>query len=137
MAVISKMQNYSITVDCDVIQADGGTRTAAITGGYIALNLAINRMLEEKLIAENPLIEKVAAVSVGYVNDELLVDLDFSEDSSASVDMNIVMNSSYDLIEIQGTAEKHSYSLDQLNEMVTIAKPAIEELFKWQDGVVD
>jgi len=131
---LGKFQGYSIFIDCDVIQADGGTRTASITGGYIAMKLAVERMLREGLITENPLTGNIAAISVGIVDGELLLDLDYSEDSHADVDMNIVMNSKFDLIEIQGTGEQTSFSISMMNSMVETAKRGIEELINIQNS---
>jgi len=119
-------------VDCDVLQADGGTRTAGITGGFIALNLAISGMIEKGMLHETPVIAGVAAISVGFVENELLLDLEYSEDSQADVDMNVVMDSNYNLVEIQGTGENTSFSFAQLDEMLSLAKNGIEQLFAIQ-----
>ncbi len=132
-----KLENiggYSMFIDCDVIQADGGTRTASITGGYIAMKRAVDRMLREGLISENPLTGNIAAISVGIVDDEILLDLDYSEDSRAQVDMNIVMNSNFELIEIQGTGEQSPFSIDRMNIMVETARKGIEELINIQNS---
>ena len=129
---LKKLAGYSIIVDCDVLQADGGTRTAGITGGFIALNLAISRMIEKGMLHETPVIAGVAAVSVGFVENELLLDLEYSEDSQADVDMNVVMDSNYNLVEIQGTGENTSFSFAQLDEMLSLAKNGIEQLFAIQ-----
>lgn len=133
---LGKLQGYSVFIDCDVIQADGGTRTASITGGYIAMKLAVERMRREGLIDVNPLTGNIAAISVGIVEGELLLDLDYSEDSRADVDMNIVMNSSYDLIEIQGTGEQAPFSISLMNSMVDTAKRGIEELISIQNSCI-
>jgi ribonuclease PH len=129
---LKKLQNYTITIDCDVLQADGGTRTASITGASIALHLAISKMLKTKMIKNNPLLGKVAAISIGYVKGKLLMDLDYSEDREADVDMNIVMDDDFNIIEIQGTGEKLAFSVEQLGEMVETAKSGITELFSIQ-----
>ncbi|HQP49887.1 MAG TPA: ribonuclease PH [Spirochaetota bacterium] len=129
---LKKLAGYSIIVDCDVLQADGGTRTAGITGGFIALNLAISGMIEKGMLHETPVIAGVAAVSVGFVENELLLDLEYSEDSQADVDMNVVMDSNYNLVEIQGTGENTSFSFAQLDEMLSLAKNGIEQLFAIQ-----
>jgi len=129
---LKKLAGYSIIVDCDVLQADGGTRTAGITGGFIALNLAISGMIEKGMLHETPVIAGVAAVSVGFVENELLLDLEYSEDSQADVDMNVVMDSNYNLVEIQGTGENTSFSFAQLDEMLSLAKKGIEQLFAIQ-----
>ncbi len=131
---LGKFQGYSMWIDCDVVQADGGTRTASITGGYIAMKLAVERMIREGLISESPLTGNIAAISVGIVDDEIHLDLDFSEDSRAAVDMNVVMNSKFDLIEIQGTGEQAPFSRDTLNRMIEIAGKGIEELILIQNG---
>ncbi len=130
---LGKVPGYSIYVDCDVIQADGGTRTASITGGYIALKLATDRMLKEGLIDVNPLISNIAAVSVGVIDNVVYLDLDFEKDSKADVDMNVVMNGNFDFIEIQGTGEKTSFSSKQLDEMLKAAETGIRELIAIQN----
>jgi len=119
-----------ITVDCDVIQADGGTRTASITGSYIALADAIQYMLDKKLIKKNPLFGKIASVSVGIYNGTPVLDLDYAEDSNAETDMNVVMNDAEAFIEIQGTAEGHAFRGDELNAMLELAKKGINELLE-------
>ena len=123
---------YTIYIDCDVIQADGGTRTAAITGACIALYDAFSLMLEKGLILHNPLKEWVAAISVGVKGGEVVVDLDYELDSSADVDMNIVMTESGRFIEIQGTAEAEPFDDIQLRKMISKAKSAIRQLIKIQ-----
>ena len=122
-----------ITVDCDVIQADGGTRTASITGSYIALADAIQHMLDKKLIKKNPLFGKIASVSVGIYNGSPVLDLDYAEDSNAETDMNVVMNDAEAFIEVQGTAEGHAFRGDELNAMLELAKKGINELLEIQD----
>ncbi len=123
-----KMAGFTIIVDCDVIQADGGTRTASITGACVALNEAFQKMINEGLITENPLKEFVAAISVGIVNQEFKLDLCYEEDSSAEVDLNVVMTEQGKFVEIQGTAEGKTFSGKELNEMLDIAKKGIREL---------
>lgn len=132
---LSKFSGHTIELDCDVLNADGGTRTAAITGSYIALKLAVQKMLAEGRIKEDPLITGVAAVSVGYVSGRLLLDLDFSEDSRADVDMNVIMNGGLDLIEVQGTGEKTAFTVKQLIDMVTLASNGIAELINIQKSI--
>ena len=132
---LSLMEGVSITVDCDVVSADGGTRTAAITGGFIALKFAVRRLLAEGLLKQDPIVANVAAISVGIIDDELLLDLDYSEDSRADVDMNIVMDSNRKLIEIQGTAEGAPFSIERMNEMVHLAFSGIEELIGLQNSL--
>ncbi len=131
---LSKLTGYSITVDCDVLQADGGTRTASITGGFMALKTAIDTLVEKGLLETNPVIANVAAISVGYTDSGLLLDLDYQEDSHALVDMNIVMDSRMNFIEIQGTGENGTFNRDQLDEMINLAAEGIKKLFKIQDG---
>lgn len=119
----------TIVIDCDVIQADGGTRTASITGAYLALELAIQKLLDDKIISKNPLISKVAAISVGIVRGEVLLDLDYSEDSIAEVDMNIIMNNKNEFIEIQGTGEEATFNYSELNSMLELSRKAFDLLF--------
>jgi len=126
---LSLMKEFFVTVDCDVLQADGGTRTASITGACMALQLTFTRMMQEGLLTANPLVSPVAAISVGSVKGNCLLDLDFSEDSQADIDLNIVMNSRYDIIEIQGSGEERAFNMSELNEMISTAKKGIEELF--------
>ncbi|PHS68870.1 MAG: ribonuclease PH [Methylophaga sp.] len=127
----------SITIDCDVIQADGGTRTAAITGAYIALHDAIDSLLAQKKIKKNPLIGQVAAISVGIYNGEPVLDLDYAEDSNAETDMNVVMNEAGAYIEIQGTAEGHAFRPDELQAMLLIAGEGIASLITKQREALD
>ena len=122
----------TITVDCDVIQADGGTRTAAITGGYVAVVDAVSRMLNDEVIAENPMLCAIASVSVGIYKGIVVTDLDYAEDSQADTDMNIVMDSSGRFIEIQGTAEKAPFSKDQVDTMLSQASTACQKLLEYQ-----
>jgi ribonuclease PH len=125
-----------ITLDCDVIQADGGTRTAAISGAYVALSLAIQRMYKNKEIAKNPLYGQVAAVSVGIVGGAAVLDLDYVEDSEAETDMNVVMNAAGNFIEVQGTAEGHAFTDDELGAMLGLAKKGIGEIVVAQSAVL-
>ena len=126
----------SIHIDCDVIQADGGTRTASITGAYIALVEAVNWLVGKGLISASPLREAVAAVSVGIVAGEVLLDLDYSEDSAAEVDMNFVVTSTGRFVEVQGTAEAEPFTLEQMDEMRTVALAGINQLLKIQQEVL-
>jgi ribonuclease PH len=127
------LRDKTITVDCDVIQADGGTRTASITGGCVALFLAIKNHLKDHRAIK----DYVAAVSLGIVGGEILVDLDYNEDSNAETDMNIVMTGSDSLIEIQGTAEENPFSKDQLNDMIMLASTSIKSLIEIQKACLD
>lgn len=121
-----------ITVDCDVIQADGGTRTASITGGYVALADAIQHLLDGKRIKNNPLHGQVASVSVGIFKGVPVLDLDYDEDSNAETDMNVVMNDGGAFIEVQGTAEGHAFRREELDAMLVIAEKGIAELIAAQ-----
>ncbi len=122
----------TITLDCDVLQADGGTRTASITGGFVALSLAVDNMLQDRIIKKNPLHGQVASVSVGIYQGVPVLDLDYLEDSSAETDMNVVMNDAGAFIEIQGTAEGHAFRRDELNAMLDLADSGINSLLKKQ-----
>lgn len=133
---LSKLGERTVWIDCDVIQADGGTRTASITGGFIALALAMQKYLENGLIKEWPIIDHVAAVSVGIVDDELLLDLEYIEDSQAEVDMNVVMTGSGDFVEVQGTAEGKPYSRRDLDHMLRLASSGIGELIALQRHIL-
>lgn len=123
----------SIVIDCDVIQADGGTRTASITGGYVALSDAVKKLLDNETLKTNPLTARVASVSVGIYEGTPILDLDYAEDSNAQTDMNVVMNDTGHFIEVQGTAEGHPFSEDELNAMLVLARKGITELFKHQE----
>ncbi len=126
-----------ITIDCDVIQADGGTRTASITGGYVALADAIAHLIENKTLSKNPLLGKMASVSVGIYNGMPVLDLDYDEDSNAETDMNIVMNDNDAFIEVQGTAEGHAFNQEELNAMLDLAKKGIAELMQIQQKALE
>ena len=121
-----------ITVDCDVIQADGGTRTASITGACVALVDALNHMRAKGILKTNPLKHMIAAVSVGIYNGEPVADLDYAEDSAADTDMNVVMTDTGKLIEVQGTAEEEPFSFEEMQAMLQLAKHGIDELFDEQ-----
>ncbi|HHJ34723.1 MAG TPA: ribonuclease PH [Gammaproteobacteria bacterium] len=127
----------TVSLDCDVIQADGGTRTASITGAWVALNDAIQHLLDKKTINKNPLHHQIASVSVGIYNGTPVLDLDYAEDSNAETDMNVVMNSDNGFIEVQGTAEGHPYSKDELNSMLELAEKGIKELFIVQQAAIE
>jgi ribonuclease PH len=127
----------TIVVDCDVIQADGGTRTASITGGCVAIYDAIKSVMEKNIIITNPFLQFVASVSVGIHQGQTILDLDYDEDVNAETDMNIVMTEDGKFIEIQGTAEKNNFSQDELNQMLGLAKDGIAELIKKQKEAVE
>ncbi len=129
---LEKIQGYSIIIDCDVIEADGGTRTASITGGFVALRLACERMLAEGMISETPLQFQIASISAGKVDGQLMVDLDYIEDSSAEVDYNVVMNERGEFIELQGTAEHGVMTRDDLNEILRLCDKSLQEIFELQ-----
>ena len=133
---LKKLGPRTVWIDCDVIQADGGTRVAAVTGGFVALMEALTALKHEGLITENPIKEYLAAVSVGIRGGEVLLDLDYAEDSEVDVDCNVVMTESGELIEIQGTGEKKTFSREQLMEMLDYAGPAIQELIALQKNAI-
>ncbi|WP_026182060.1 ribonuclease PH [Thioalkalivibrio sp. AKL6] len=125
-----------IVVDCDVIQADGGTRTAAISGAYVALRDAIRKAREQGLIRKDPLHGHLAAVSVGIFNGTPVLDLDYDEDSQAETDLNLVMNEAGGVIEIQGTAEGHAFRRDELDQMLDLGEKGIREICEAQSAVL-
>lgn len=127
---LSKLGERTIIIDCDVIQADGGTRTASITGAYLAMELAIEKLIDDGKLNEIPIISKVAAISVGKIKNDILLDLEYEEDSKADVDMNIVMNDKGEFIEIQGTGEEATFTQDDLMKFIEISKNAFEKLFE-------
>ncbi len=127
----------TIMVDCDVIQADGGTRTAAISGGYVALALAINKLMAFGAIKKNPLRDMLAATSVGVVRGETMLDLCYDEDSAADVDMNIVMTGAGEFVELQATAEKVSFQDDRLIEMISLARAGLKHIFEYQRAAIN
>ena len=125
-----------VTLDCDVLQADGGTRTAAISGSYVALALAMQRLKRKNVLRKNPLFGRVAAVSVGIYRGTPVLDLDYDEDSEAETDMNVVMNEAGRFVEIQGTAEGHAFSDDELAEMLRLARAGIDSIITAQDAAI-
>ncbi len=127
----------TVTIDCDVIQADGGTRTASITGGFVALALALNKSVESGKIAKFPLKDYLAAVSVGVVENQVLLDLAYTEDSVAEVDMNIIKTGDGRFVELQGTAEKDAFSREQMNELIAAAEIGIEKLMAIQRAAIE
>ena len=133
---LDKIGERTIWIDCDVIEADGGTRTASISGSFIALFDCLQGMIEKKLIDEMPIESFVAAISVGIVNGEVLVDLCFSEDSNAEVDMNVVSNSKGNLIEVQSTAEGAPFSREQFDQMLESASSSIEDILELQKKIL-
>ena len=127
----------TVTIDCDVIQADGGTRTASITGGFVALALALNKSVTDGKIAKLPLKDYLAAVSVGVVENRVLLDLAYTEDSVAEVDMNIIKTGDGRFVELQGTAEHEAFSRDQMNELIAAAEIGIEKLMAIQRAAIE
>ena len=119
---LEKLGERTVMIDCDVIQADGGTRTASITGAYLALELAVEKLIDQGKLKEIPIKSKVAAISVGKVHNELLLDLEYEEDSKADVDMNIVMNDKGEFIELQGTGEEATFTQAELLKFIELSK---------------
>jgi ribonuclease PH len=134
---LSILGERSIILDCDVLQADGGTRVASITGAYVALALAIKQMLRYKMVSKSPLTGAVAAISVGVLGGETILDLCYEEDSRADVDANVVMTNSGRFVEFQATAEHKSFDDGQMNYMTGLAKVGIAELIEIQKAVID
>lgn len=132
---LTKMSGFTVRLDCDVLQADGGTRTTAISGAYLALETALAKLAGDDLVSRDALQHQLGAISVGLVDDQVLVDLDYQEDSRAQVDMNLVMNSAGGLIEVQATAEGAPYSRPQLDAMIEAGSQAIEQIFALQRSV--
>lgn len=133
---LEKLGPRTLCVDCDVLQADGGTRTAAITGAFVALALAVNRLLGEKKIAASPILAGVAAVSVGIVDGQVLLDLCYTEDVAATVDMNLVMNARGEFIELQGAGEEATFTEAQLGELLALGKAGIRDLLAAQQTAI-
>ena len=127
------INGYSFTVDCDVLEADGGTRTASINGAWIALNDTFTKMVNENKLVQNPFTCKVGAISVGIVGGEFVADLDYAKDSNAEVDLNLVLDEKFEILEIQGTAEGKPFSKDSLDSLFNIAKECVQEIFKIQN----
>jgi ribonuclease PH len=133
---MTKLGERQVILDCDVLQADGGTRTASITGAYVALHDALTRLVMTNVISANPLRDSLAAVSVGVVDASCMLDLDYSEDSHAEVDMNVVMTGSGRFVEVQGTAEGTPFSPTELSELLALADKGIKELISAQEAVL-
>jgi len=134
---LSLLGTRTFLIDCDVLQADGGTRTASITGGYLALALAISSLMDRKLLPASPMIDFVAATSVGIINGEACLDLDYREDSGAEVDMNLVMTGEGRYVELQGTAEKTPFSPEQLEELQKLGSGGIKQLISMQKTILE
>ena len=133
---LNSIGERSILIDCDVVQADGGTRTASITGSYVALYLAVLSLVEENKIEKMPAINQLAAVSVGILKQQVLLDLCYEEDSEADADFNIVMNNNGNFIEVQGTAEQNPYSKELLDEVLSVGSNGIKQLFDKQNEAI-
>ena len=134
---LKKLGPRTLMIDCDVFQADGGTRTASVTGSMVALELAVKKLIAEGKISESPITSGVAAVSAGIVDGEVLLDLDYKEDSEAETDLNLVMNRAGGFIEVQGTAEKGIFTRPQLDKMLEIGENGIRKLFEIQGKVLE
>jgi ribonuclease PH len=133
---LQKLGPRTITLDCDVIQADGGTRTASISGAFVAMQLAINDMIANGILEENPIHQNVAAISVGIFEGTPVLDLDYAEDSSAETDMNVVMDQGGRFIEIQGTAEGAPFSREEMDTLLALAEKGINEIIDAQNAVI-
>jgi len=132
---LNKLGEKTITIDCDVIQADGGTRTTSISGAFVALRNAVDKLLANGSLKEDPIIENIAAISVGVVKDTFRLDLMYEEDSNACVDMNVVMTESNEFVEIQGTGEESNFTREQLNKMLDLAEAGIKTIIAKQKEV--
>lgn len=133
---LEKLGQRTVWIDCDVLQADGGTRTAAITGSFVALSLAVRKLLVEGKLKENPVLHGIAAVSIGIVGGHAMLDLCYVEDAAAEVDMNLVMNDDGDFIELQGSGEESTFSQSQLNSMLELGKDGIAQLLEIQQSAL-
>ena len=134
---LKKLKELQIKIDCDVINADGGTRTASITGGWIALSLLIKMLLKKKILKENPIVDQISAISCGIYKGMEVIDLDYIEDSEAETDANFIIAKSSSLIEVQATAEKGNFSKEQLNNMIDLAINESTVLFELQNSVIN
>ena len=134
---MQELGERTVTVDCDVIQADGGTRTASITGGYVALAEAVHKLMADGVLKKNPLTGTVASVSVGIYQGTPVLDLDYAEDSNAETDMNVVMTDTGRFIEVQGTAEGHPFSDEEMQQMLALARKGIRELCTRQKAALE
>ena len=134
---LNRCPDLTFVVDCDVLQADGGTRTTAITGACVALKLAIDKLLRQGRLKQNPMIESVSAVSIGFKNDEMLVDLNYEEDFEADLDLNLVLTSSDRILEIQGTGERASFDKEQVMRAIECAQDALKASFELQQIAAD
>lgn len=133
---LDALDGFTITLDCDVLQADGGTRTTSICGAWVALAIAVESMLEQKKIKKNPLMGQVAAISVGIYNGMPVLDLDYPEDSNAETDMNVVMNEAGGFIEVQGTAEGHAFQRNELDQLLVLAEKGVADIVVAQSSAL-
>lgn len=133
---LSALGQRTITIDCDVLQADGGTRVASISGGFVALALAVRKLVKQERKIKNPLHGQVAAISVGIYRNQTILDLEYAEDSEAETDMNVVMNDAHAFVEIQGTAEGHAFRKEELEEMLKLADLGISKIMEEQRRVL-
>ena len=134
---MKKLGEHTITIDCDVLQGDGGTRTASVTGGYVALVLAVKKMMAAGVLEENPIIDCVAGISAGIVEDELLLDLCYEEDSSAQVDLNCIMTGDGRLVEIQGTGEGRAFTVEEQLALVELCRKGLFEIQQYQKEILE
>jgi len=133
---LKKLGEITIQIDCDVIQADGGTRTTSITGAYVALHDAIQNIINKGIIKDSPIIDSIAAISLGVKDSDILLDLDYAEDSTCDTDMNIVMTGSGKFVEIQGTAEGVAFTRDEMNNLIDMAEQGIKQLTVIQNSLI-
>ena len=133
---LGRLGERTVWIDCDVIRADGGTRTASITGSFVAIGLALRKLVENKVLKRVPVKDYVAAISAGIVGGEVLLDLDYAEDSNAEVDMNVIMTGAGNLVEVQATGEARAFSHDEMNKLIETARPAIEKLVVLQKSIL-
>ena len=133
---LEKLTGYQIIIDCDVLQADGGTRTASITGGYVALCLAIKKFMQKGIIKKNPIKDFVAAISCGLVNEKILIDLDYDEDSAAQVDANFVLSENSGFSEIQISGEENTFNLNSVTDMIAKTEKSMKNIFKIQEDAI-
>jgi ribonuclease PH len=134
---MSALGEKTVTLDCDVLQADGGTRTAAISGAFVALQIAMNRLCRRKQLKKNPVHGQIAAVSVGIFKGIPVLDLDYDEDSQAETDMNIVMNDAGRFVEVQGTAEGHAFNREEFEALLGLATKGVEEILAAQLAAIE
>ena len=133
---LEKLNGFQVILDCDVIQADGGTRTASISGAFVALSLAVKKLLDKKVLTENPIIDSISAISCGILDNEVYVDLDYSEDSVADVDANIILTKNSGISEVQASGEGSTFNFDQLSQMIKISENAAKLIFEIQEKAI-